>query len=60
MNLGDVQLRTSGSTVIAKLTGEIDLAVHSLKDVPSDEEEPLLKLAAYSPREDPRDVLGKA
>ena len=26
MNLGDVQLRTSGSTVIAKLTGEIDLS----------------------------------
>lgn len=26
MNLGDLQLRTSGSTVIARLTGEIDLS----------------------------------
>jgi hydroxymethylbilane synthase len=41
----------------ALLAGEIDLAVHSLKDVPSDEEEPGLKLAAFSTREDPRDVV---
>jgi hydroxymethylbilane synthase len=41
----------------ALLSGEIDLAVHSLKDVPSDEEVPELRLAAFFPREDPRDVL---
>jgi hydroxymethylbilane synthase len=41
----------------ALLAGEIDLAVHSLKDVPSDEEESGLKLAAFSTREDPRDVV---
>lgn len=38
------------------LSGEIDLAVHSLKDVPS-EEVPGLELAAFSARADPRDVL---
>jgi hydroxymethylbilane synthase len=41
----------------ALLAGEIDLAVHSLKDVPSDDNAPGLKLAAFSAREDPRDVL---
>jgi hydroxymethylbilane synthase len=41
----------------ALLQGEIDLAVHSLKDVPSDNEIPELRLAAFSAREDPRDVL---
>jgi hydroxymethylbilane synthase len=41
----------------ALLSGEIDLAVHSLKDVPSDDDVPGLKLAAFSPREDARDVL---
>jgi hydroxymethylbilane synthase len=39
------------------LRGDIDLAVHSLKDVPADVETPHLCLAAFSPREDPRDVL---
>ncbi|GAC1445075.1 MAG: hydroxymethylbilane synthase [Chloroflexota bacterium] len=41
----------------ALLDEDIDLAVHSLKDVPSDTETPGLVLAAYSTREDPRDVL---
>lgn len=41
----------------ALLAGEIDLAVHSLKDVPSDVIAAGLKLAAFSPRADPRDAL---
>ena len=41
----------------ALLEGRIDIAVHSLKDVPSDRETPGLTLAAFPPREDARDVL---
>lgn len=41
----------------ALLNGTIDLAVHSLKDVPADVETPHLALAAFSARADPRDVL---
>jgi hydroxymethylbilane synthase len=41
----------------ALLRGEIDLAVHSLKDVPSDNEVTGLRLGAFSAREDARDVL---
>ena len=40
----------------ALLDGRIDLAVHSAKDVPTDED-PRLAIAAWSAREDPRDAL---
>jgi hydroxymethylbilane synthase len=45
-------------TAIARalLSGVIDLAVHSAKDVPL-EEDPALAIAAYPERADPRDVL---
>jgi hydroxymethylbilane synthase len=41
----------------ALVEGSVDIAVHSLKDVPSDEETVELELAAFSTREDARDVL---
>lgn len=40
----------------ALLAGEVDIAVHSAKDIPL-EEEPGLVIAAYPERADPRDVL---
>lgn len=40
----------------ALLKNEIDIAVHSLKDLPS-EETPNLSISAVLPREDPRDAL---
>jgi hydroxymethylbilane synthase len=40
----------------ALLDGRIDVAVHSLKDVPEEQPEGLI-LAAYPPREDARDVF---
>jgi len=40
----------------ALLRGEIDLAVHSLKDLPTEEHDALV-IAAIPEREDPRDVL---
>jgi len=40
----------------ALLAGDIDLAVHSLKDVPTEQPEGLV-LAAFPERADPRDVL---
>ncbi|HEX5827709.1 MAG TPA: hypothetical protein VFY23_09330, partial [Candidatus Limnocylindrales bacterium] len=41
-----------GRIVQALLDGDVDLAVHSAKDVPTDEH-PDLVIAAYPPREDP-------
>jgi hydroxymethylbilane synthase len=59
----DVPLREFGNTGIfvkeidrLLLDGAIDLAVHSLKDVPPDEP-PELVLAAFPEREDPRDAI---
>jgi porphobilinogen deaminase len=40
----------------ALLDGHVDAAVHSAKDVPTDED-PRLRIAAYLPRADPRDAL---
>jgi hydroxymethylbilane synthase len=40
----------------ALLDGRADVAVHSAKDVPTDED-PNLLIAAYLPRQDPRDAL---
>jgi hydroxymethylbilane synthase len=45
-----------GRIVAALLDGTVDVAVHSAKDVPTDEH-PLLRIAAYPPREDARDAL---
>ena len=45
---------------LALIEGSIDVAIHSLKDVPSDEETAELELAAFSRREDARDVLVSA
>jgi hydroxymethylbilane synthase len=45
-----------GAIESALLAGTIDVAVHSAKDVPTDED-PRLRIAAYLPRADPRDVL---
>jgi hydroxymethylbilane synthase len=45
-----------GRIVAALLDGVVDLAVHSAKDVPTDEH-PALRIAAYPVREDPRDAL---
>ncbi len=45
-----------GALETALLTGEVDLAVHSAKDVPTTED-PRLAIAAYPRREDPRDAL---
>jgi hydroxymethylbilane synthase len=40
----------------ALLDGSVDVAVHSAKDVPTDQD-PRLRIAAYLPRADPRDAL---
>jgi hydroxymethylbilane synthase len=40
----------------ALLSGRVDVAVHSAKDVPTDED-PRLCIGAYLPRADPRDAL---
>ncbi len=45
-----------GRIVAALLDGSVDVAVHSAKDVPTDEH-PGLVIAAYPPREDPGDAL---
>ncbi len=41
----------------AVLSGEADLAVHSMKDIPADDETPGLQIAAVPRRADVRDVL---
>ncbi len=45
-----------GAIEAALLGGEIDVAVHSAKDVPTDED-PRLTIAAFLPRADARDVV---
>jgi hydroxymethylbilane synthase len=40
----------------ALLAGRVDVAIHSAKDIPT-EEDPRLRIAAYLPRADPRDAL---
>jgi hydroxymethylbilane synthase len=40
----------------ALVDGAVDVAVHSAKDVPTDQD-PQLRIAAYLPRADPRDAL---
>lgn len=45
-----------GALETALLSGEVDLAVHSAKDVPTTED-PRLTIAAFPRREDPRDAL---
>ena len=45
-----------GRIVEALLDGSVDVAVHSAKDVPTDEH-PDVVIAAYPVREDPRDAL---
>ena len=41
----------------ALLTGEVDVAVHSLKDMPGDVEHPLLEISAVLKRNSPHDVI---
>jgi hydroxymethylbilane synthase len=45
-----------GAIERALLAGGVDVAVHSAKDIPTDED-PRLSIAAYLPRADPRDAL---
>ncbi len=59
----DVALKTAGGKGLftkeieaALASGEIDLAVHSMKDVPT-QDPPGRTIAAILPREDPRDAL---
>ena len=40
----------------ALLAGSVDVAVHSAKDIPTDQD-PRLRVASYLPRDDPRDAL---
>jgi hydroxymethylbilane synthase len=62
LNPGASLARIGGKGVFTKeieealLREEIDLAVHSLKDLPT-EERPGLRIGALLPREDPRDAL---
>jgi hydroxymethylbilane synthase len=54
-DVGD-KSRWTGALEAALLAGEIDLAVHSAKDVPG-ELAPGTEIVAVPPREDPRDVV---
>lgn len=62
LDLELVTMTTTGDEIQNKtldealLNRDIDLAVHSLKDMPM-EQHPLLPLAAFFKREDPRDVM---
>jgi hydroxymethylbilane synthase len=55
LEIGGKQLFTK-EIEVALLAGEIDLAVHSMKDVPA-EQPPGLTIAAIPAREDPRDAF---